>query len=336
MLQLQYQSHNLPFEFPFVISKGEKTHQRTLIVSLRLGRMTGYGEATSIGYYNADVDEMIVLLEKNRAVLESYALNGPERFWHFLHHLFPGQPFLISALDMAGWDLFAQLNRRPLYTLLGLQWKNIPLTDYTIGITDPEVIAGRVRLKPSPVYKLKVGSLHDLPALEALRAATDAVIRVDANEGWTLKEALEIVPALEALNVELIEQPLHRDDYEGVAELKKHTAIPVIADEACREEEDLAACLQVYDGINIKLSKCGGLTPALNMIRDTRKARKKLMLGGMCETIVGATVLAHLLPLADYADIDGPLLLAENVGRGLQYNNGLISVPVMPGSGVSL
>jgi len=301
-----------------------------------LGRLTGYGEATEIGYYNARIEEMIVLLEKNRPTIERYALNAPERFWHFLHHLLPGQPFLISALDMAGWDLWAQLNRRPLYALIGLQWKNIPLTDYTIGLNDPAAVAERARAKPYPIYKLKLGGTQDLPALEALRHATDAAIRIDANEAWSLDEAKAMLPHLERMQVELIEQPLHRDDIDGMHRLKELTNIPIIADEACREEKDAPACLALYDGINIKLSKCGGITPALNMIRAARAARKKIMLGGMCESTVGATALAHLLPLADYADIDGPLLLKENIGRGLTYNGAEIAVPGQPGIGIVL
>ena len=334
MLQLKYRQYDLAFEYPFALSKGLKTHQPTLILSLGLGRLTGYGEATEIGYYNVRIEEMIVSLEKNRTAIERYALNGPERFWHFLHHLLPGQNFLIAALDMAGWDLWAQLNRRPLYALIGLQWKNIPLTDYTIGINSPDEIRERVKEKPYPIYKLKVGSLNDLAALEALREATDAVIRIDANEAWSLDDAKAILPHLERLGVELIEQPLHRDDREGMIALKELTQIPIIADEACREEKDAEACLELYDGINIKLAKCGGITPALNMIRAARKAGKKIMLGGMCETNVGATILAHLLPLANYADIDGPLLLKENVGQGLVYEQGLIRLPQVPGSGI--
>lgn len=327
MLQLKYRRYDLPFEYPFAIAKGTKTHQPTLVLSLGLGRLTGYGEATEIGYYNANLDEMIVLLEKNRHTIERYALNGPERFWHFLHHLLPGQPFLIAALDMAGWDLWAQLNRKPLYALIGLQWKNIPLTDYTIGINDPEAIRQRVIERPYPIYKLKMGGGQDLAGLEALRSVTSSAVRVDANEGWSLEEAKRIVPELERLDVELIEQPLHRDDKEGMKALKQLTRLPIIADEACREEKDVAACLEMYDGINIKLAKCGGITPALSMIRAALKAGKKIMLGGMCENVVGATVLAHLLPLANYADIDGPLLLKERVGEGLIYNGAEISLP---------
>ena len=336
MLQLKYQAYDLAFEYPFAISKGLKTHQPGLIVSLGMGRLSGHGEATAIGYYNVNIPDMIVLLEKNRMVLERYALMSPERFWHFLHHLLPGHNFLISALDMAGWDLWAQLNRRPLFAMLGLQWGNTPLTDYTIGINSPEEIAERVKAKPHPIYKLKVGSEQDLPSLEALRKATDAIIRIDANEGWTLEQAKVILPYLEQWNIELIEQPLHRDDLDGMKALKELTTIPIIADEACREEKDLDLCLELYDGVNIKLAKCGGITPALRMIRKVKDAKKKLMLGGMCESITGATVLAHLLPLADYADIDGPLLLKENIGQGLTYDNGKMILPQRTGSGVIL
>ncbi len=334
MLQLKYQSYSLPFQFPFVTSKGIKAEQSTLILSLGLGRFTGYGEATSIAYYNADVAEMIVLLEKNKAMIERYALTSPERFWHFLHHLLPGNNFLISALDIAGWDLWSQMNQRPLYALLGLQWKNIPVTDYSIGMASNEEIEQRVALKPWPVYKLKLGNGVGLEAVQALRRVSDATIRVDVNEGWSLDEAKDILPRLEAMGIELVEQPLHRSDFDGLQELKKVTSLPIIADEACHTLADLENCLELYDGINIKLSKCGGITPALEMIRKIKDARKKVMLGGMCESVVGATALAHLLPLADYADIDGPLLLKENVGEALSYDNGNVSLPMRPGLGI--
>ncbi len=336
MLQLKYQTYQLPFEYPFATAKGIKDHQPTLILSLGLGRFTGYGEATSIAYYNADVDEMIVQLEKNRQMIERYALTAPERFWHFLHHLLPGNDFLISALDIAGWDLWAQMNQRPLYALLGLQWKNIPLTDYTIGIDDVGLIAEKVKNHPSPIYKLKMGADtgQSLECVKTLRELTGATIRIDANEAWTLEEALDILPHLESLGIELIEQPLNRNDMEGMLVLKENTSIPLIADEACTGLGDMESRLGYYDGVNIKLSKCGGITPALEMIRVIKKAGKKIMLGGMCETTVGSSALAHLLPLADYADIDGPLLLKKNVGSGLTYHNGSVQLPIRPGIGV--
>lgn len=336
MLSLGYSKDALAFEFPFSIAKGTKTTQDNLVVSLSMGRVTGLGETTSIGYYNADVAEMIVLLEKNRPVIERYALISPERFWHFLHHLLPGNNFLIAALDIAGWDLWARLRHAPLYAVLGLQWKNVPPTDYTIGISSPDEIAQRIQQKPFPIYKLKVGGPNDLDSLEALRAATAARIRVDANEAWSLETAKQLLPHLERLNVELLEQPLDRTDWNGLHQLQQLTDIPIIADEACQSEKDLAQCLEAYDGINIKLSKCGGITPALRMLQQIKKAGKKVMLGGMCEGTVGATALAHLLPLADYADIDGPLLLQGQQYNGLSYDEqGIISLPAGPGLGIT-
>lgn len=323
------------FEYPFEISKGKKTHQPGLLVSLSMGRLAGLGEATEIAYYNVSVEEMIVLLEKNKTVIQKYALTSPERFWHFLHHLLPGHNFLISALDIAGWDLWAKLRQQPLYRLLGLEWKHIPPTDYTIGIASPEEIRERVKLKPYAAYKLKVGSGNDLAKVEALRAATQAEIRIDANEGWTLDEAKRLLPELAKLKVALLEQPLPANMKEELLQLRNMCTIPIVADEACRDEKDLQQCLDLYDVFNIKLSKCGGITPALRMISEIRKYGKKVMLGSMSESIPGAAALAHLLPLADYADIDGPLLLKENIGKGIEYDeSGNISVREAPGTGV--
>jgi L-alanine-DL-glutamate epimerase-like enolase superfamily enzyme len=338
MLRLGHKAYELAFEYPFTIAKGRKTHQPTLLVSLGIGPHWGLGEATAIGYYNVSIEEMIVLLEKNRATIERYALTSPERFWHFLHHLLPGHNFLISALDCAGWDLWAKLKGKPLYQMLGLQWQNIPATDYTIGIMPADEIADRVRQKSYPIYKLKVGGPEDLASLIALRAAAPhAKIRIDANEGWDLATAKELVPELKKLQIELIEQPLDREDHEGMQALRSVCDIPLIADEACHEEKDLASCLALFDGINIKLSKCGGITPALRMIDIIKKANKAVMLGSMSESMVGAAALAHLLPLADYADIDGPLLLQEQVGKGLTYDNeGNINVADQAGIGITI
>ena len=336
MLRVNYKSFHFPFEFPFAISKGVKTEQSSLIVALQMGPVLGLGEATAIPYYEVTVENMIALLEKNRAVIERYALIDPERFWHFLHHLLPENNFLIAALDMAAWDIWAQMKRQPLWQLLGLEWKDIPLTSYTIGLTAPEEIAERVRQKTWPVYKLKVGSPQDLPVLETLRKHTDAQIRIDANEGWSFETAQALYPHLKRLQIELIEQPFQRDDRDALKRFRELCDIPLIADEACRTEADLETCISDYDGVNIKLSKCGGITPARRMATRLRQAGKKVMLGSMCENIVGATALAHLLPLADYADIDGPLLLKEQPASGISYDAGKMILPNLPGIGARL
>lgn len=334
MLQLKYYSFNLEFQYPFTMSKGTKTHQPTLITSLGLANMRGLGEATAIKYYNITVEDMIQSLEEKRGMIERYALTDPQRFWHFLHHLIPGQTFLTSALDIAGWDLFAQMRRMPLYKLLGLKWENTPMTDYTIAMDTPENMLAKMKNFPWPIYKVKCGGPADMDALRLLRANTDAQIRVDANEGWTFEDAKMMLPELAQLGINMVEQPLHRSMAEEMKELKATSPIPLFADESCCVEEDVRKCAEGFHGINIKLAKCGGITPALRMIKEGRELGLKIMMGSMSESTIGAAAVAHLLPLLDEVDNDGPLLLKENLAEGLTYDNGVMKVSGYPGLGM--
>ncbi len=327
MLQLSYKRNNFPFQYPFSLSKGTKTHQESLQVSLKLMALKGWGEATAIAYHNVTIDGMEKVLENKRMMIERYTFIDPERFWHFLHHLIPDEKFLTSALDIAGWDLFGQMRRQPVFKLLGLEWNNNIPTDYTLGIAEPQQIQERILEHPYPIYKMKMGNAQDLEALKAARQVTDSKIRIDANEAWTIEDARTLIPQLEVLNIELIEQPLHRDDIAGMQELKQLTSIPIIADEACQSEKDLEQIEGLYDGINVKLAKCSGLTPAVNLIKAARQRNLKIMLGCMSEGVLGCTAMSHLLPLADYADIDGPLILQDDTFSGMQIENGLIAEP---------
>ena len=336
MLQLKYYSFDLAFQYPFTISKGTKTHQPTLVTSLGLGNLTGYGEAPAISYYNITVPEMAASLEEKRDMIQRYALTDPHRFWHFLHHLIPGQHFLTAALDIAAWDLFAQMRRQPLYQLLGLKWENIPLTDYTIGMDSIADMTEKVAAHPWPIYKIKVGSPDDIDILRALRAQTTAAIRIDANEGWTFGEAKALLPELQKLNVQLIEQPLNRTETEAMKELKILSSIPIFADESCRTEDDVKKCADGFDGINIKLTKCGGITPALRMIKEARTLGLKVMMGSMNECTIGSAAIANMLPLLDEVDADGPLLLKEDLATGLTYNNGVIQLSGGNGLGIKV
>lgn len=334
MLQLKYYRFELPFEYPFITSHGTKTHQPTLITSLALGNVIGFGEAPAISYYNITVDDMIASLEAKKGMIERYALTDPQRFWHFLHHLIPGQHFLTAALDIAGWDLFAQLRRQPLYQLLGIKWDKGPLTDYTIGMDTPENMVAKLKAHPWPIYKIKVGKPDDIDSIRALRAHTDAPFRIDANEGWTFEEAKALLPELKLLNVTLAEQPLPRGEYEAMKELKAISPIPLYADESCCTEGDVAKCAEGFDGINIKLTKCGGITPALRMIKEARTLGLKAMCGSMNESTIGSAAIANLLPLLDEVDADGPLLLSKDIAQGLKYENGIITLSGRPGLGI--
>ena len=334
MLQLKYYSYELAFEYPFTTFKGTKTHQPTLITSLGLGDMTGYGEAPAITYYDITIPDMIASLEAKRGMIERYALTDPQRFWHFLHHLIPGQHFLTAALDIAGWDLFAKMRRMPLYQLLGIKWDVTPITDYTIGMDHVENMVAKMDARPWPVYKIKVGRADDIDMIRTLRRHTAVPFRIDANEGWTYDEATKLLPELQQLNVAMVEQPLPREQYEEMKALKQVSPLPLYADESCRTEDEVKKCADSFHGINIKLTKCGGITPAMRMIKEARALGLKVMMGSMNESTIGTAAVANMLPLLDEADADGPLLLKEDVAEGLAYENGVIKLSGGNGLGV--
>jgi L-alanine-DL-glutamate epimerase-like enolase superfamily enzyme len=336
-LQLKYKTYELPFQYPFTISGGRtKTHQPTFIVELTLGPFKGYGEAPAITYYNITTDQMVADLERKKMFVEKFAFTDPGRFWHYCHHLFPADPFLVCALDMAGWDLYGKITGKPLYQLWSTQWKNDALTDYTIGIDSIDKMISKMKEKPSPIYKIKLGTANDIQIIEALRKETSAVFRVDANAGWTLEEALIIIPGLKELGVEFIEQPLAKDNWEGMKVLYQQSSLPLIADESCVFESDVEKCKDHFHGINIKLTKCSGPTPALRMIQKARELDLKVMMGSMNESSIGSAAIAHFLPQLDFVDADGPLLLAEDLATGLEIENGKISVSNKPGLGIEV
>ena len=328
-MELSFWEQSLPFEYPFTISNGRtKTHQHSLMVRLSLGNWSGFGEAPAIVYYNVTVEGMMQKLEQNRKLIEKFALIDPERFWHFLHHLFPNDPFLVCALDMAGWDLWGQMKKQPLHQLWNTVWhtqvneevKHVPpICDYTLGIDPIEKMVQKMEAHPWPIYKVKVGTDYDIEMITALRQHTDKPIRVDANAGWSTEEALVKIPALAKLGVELVEQPLAKDNWEGMEQLKKQSILPLFADESCVFEKDVAVCANYFHGINIKLTKCSGLTPALRMIKEARAMGLKVMMGSMNESVIGSAAIAQFLPQLDFVDMDGPLLMTELNGVGLNY-----------------
>lgn len=336
-LKVFYRSISLPFQYPFTISGGRsKTHQPSLVAALQLGNWIGYGEAPAISYYNITVDEMIADIEKKKTFIEKFAFTEPERYWHYLHHLLPQNPFLVSALDMAAWDLYGKMKNKPLYKLWNTSFENIPFTDYTIGIDTPEKMIEKMKAKPWPIYKIKVGMDDDVDIIKELRKHTGAIFRVDANGSWSTDEALKKIPLLKELGVELIEQPLAKDDWEGMKILYEKSALPLIADESCVFEHDVEKCAGYFHGINIKLTKCSGITPALRMITKARELNLKVMMGCMNECTIGSAAIAHFLPQLDYVDMDGPLLLAEDIAGGLQYDFGKVSVSEKPGLGIEI
>lgn len=333
-MKVKYWDFNLPFKYPFTISKGTKTHQPTFVAELSLGQFTGYGEAPAITYYNISVEQMIADLESKKTFVEKFALTDPERYWHYLHHLFPKNPFLVCALDIAAWDLWGKMKGKPLYKLWDTDVSTSPFTDYTIGIDTIDKMIAKMQEKPWPVYKVKLGTDNDIAIIEALRKHTDAVLRVDANAGWTTEEALDKIPLLAKLGAELVEQPLAKDNWEGMKVLFKESPLPLIADESCVFEQDVDKCYGHFHGINIKLTKCSGITPARRMITKARELNMKVMIGSMNESTIGSAAIAHLMPQVDYADADGPLLLNQDIATGLTYVDGKVIIKNSSGLGI--
>lgn len=333
-MKLNYYPFNLKFRHPFTISKGTKTHQPTLIVELQHLGFTGYGEAPAINYYNITVEKMIEDIEAKKTLIERFALTEPERYWHYLHHLLPNNPFLVCALDIAAWDLYGKLKGLPLYQLWEGDTSKNPLTDYTIGIDSIEKMVAKMKEKPWPIYKIKVGTADDIAIVKALRENTDSILRVDANAAWNVETAMKIIPELVKYGVEFVEQPLAKDDWEGMKILYKESPLPLYADESCVFEQDVDKCKDHFHGINIKLTKCSGITPARRMIQHARELGLKVMMGCMNESTVGSAAMAHLLPFIDHVDMDGPLLLEEDVATGLKYENGRVEVSGGAGLGV--
>jgi L-alanine-DL-glutamate epimerase-like enolase superfamily enzyme len=336
-MELFYKKIELPFEYPFTISGGRtKTHQPTLMVCLQLGRYVGFGEAPAIDYYDITVEKMIEDIEAKKRIIEKFAFTEPERYWHYLHHLIPNNPFLVSALDMAGWDLFGKLKGKLLYQLWNTEFVNTPPTDYTIGIDSSEQMVAKIKAKPHPIYKIKVGFNGDVEVIAELRKHTNAIFRVDANAGWSLDEAMQKIPMLKDLGVELVEQPLAKNNWDEMKTLYQHSPIPLIADESCVFEKDVEQCVGHFHGINIKLTKCSGITPAIRMIARARELNLKVMMGSMNECSIGAAANANFLPQLDYVDMDGPLLLAEDAAEGLKFTNGNVQILGNAGLGIKL
>ncbi|HNO99521.1 MAG TPA: dipeptide epimerase [Ferruginibacter sp.] len=335
-MKVKYKTVNLPFRHPFRISKGVKTEQPSFLVELEFMGLRGYGEAPAISYYNIPVEQMAADLEQKKIFVEKFAFADPERYWHYLHHLFPRNAFLVCALDMAGWDLYGKLKRKQLRELWNLDITRAPLTDYTIGIDSIENMISKLHEKPWPIYKVKVGVEGDIEMVAALRKHTNAVLRVDANAGWTLEQALQKIPLLKDLGVELVEQPLAKDDWEGMKVLYERSPLPLFADEACVFESDVEKCQGHFHGINIKLTKCSGITPARRMIEKARELNMQVMVGCMNESSVGTAAIAQLAPLLDHVDMDGPLLLSEDIASGMQFDNGKIIYTNKPGIGIAI
>jgi L-alanine-DL-glutamate epimerase-like enolase superfamily enzyme len=260
-------------------------------------------------------------------------------------------PAAKAAVDMAAYDLLGQRHGLPVWALLGADSALAPRTSFTIGIDTPERMAQKTQaalahLYPTydaatgsgpatPILKVKVGTPRDGENLQAIRrVAPHAVIRVDANGAWTAKEAIAAIRELETFGLEFVEQPCAAADLEGLRLVRERAHLPILADESCVVATDVPRAAPCVDGINIKLMKCGGIFPALQLIFAARAHGLRTMLGCMIESSVAITAAAHLSPFVDYADLDGHLLVVDDPFAGVAVQDGRLVLPTVPGLGV--
>ncbi len=327
--------YELLLKHPFTISRNTTTAQPTLIVELQQDGVSGYGEAIANNYYDSPIDKMRTRLEGMQSVLDGEMFRDTGSFWDLCAAHLADASFVLSALDCAAHDLWGRLEGAPVHRLWGLDSADAVPSSFTIGIDEmPTMVAKLAEMPGWPVYKIKLGIANDVEIIQALRDHTDAAFRVDANCGWTTEEAAALSAEMARHDVEFIEQPLPPDSSEAQAQLFRDSALPLIADENCVGEADVLQCVGLFHGVNIKLCKCGGLTPARRMIATARDHGLKVMVGCMTESSVGISAAAQLTPLLDYADLDGAVLLAGDIAEGVQLDRGKFVFPDEPGLGI--
>jgi L-Ala-D/L-Glu epimerase len=339
-MKLSYKNFDLPLKHVFTISRGSVTVQETFIVQLESDGRFGYGEATTNSYYGATIANMLTTIELLRPLVEAGSLEDPLPLIATLTKNVPNEKyamFALNALDLAIHDLWGKLRGAPVYKLWGLTTDKIPYSDYTLGIDTIDKMVAKLEEMPGwPVYKIKLGTADDLKIVRELRKHTDALFRVDANCGWTAEQTIEFAPVLKDLGVEFIEQPLPPEDVEGARRAFAKSALPLVADENCIIEADVDRCAGAFHGINIKLVKCGGLATARRMIARARQLGLQVMVGCMTESTVGISAIAQLLPLLDYVDMDGAVLIAKDIATGVRLDRGKCIYPNVNGTGVEL
>lgn len=328
---------------PFTIAHGTTTLSPTLVVELEQDGVRGYGEATESAYYGASMASTSEAIERVRPRIEVSRVNDPVALWEQLAPEFlatPFAPFALCALDIAAWDLWGKLQGEPVWKLWGLGIDRVPPCDYTLGIDSIDVMVRKLAEFPDfPIYKIKLGTPQDLAIVRALREHTSSAFRVDANCAWTAEETIRNSHALRELGVELIEQPLAPDRWDEMPRVFAESALPIIADESCyglAAESSVDRCKPCFHGINVKPPKCGGLTPARRMVARARELGLRVMVGCFTESTVGISAFAQLGPLVDYVDLDGALLLAEDIATGVQIRSGRVIYPSENGCGTRL
>ena len=330
-MNIRHQVTDLKLVHPFKIARRAVDEFRQ-VISVEIDG--GLGETAPARFYGEAIETVQAAFDILDTGLDGN-LDAIESIMSELESVLGRNYAAKSAIDMALHDRLGKKLGVPLYRLWGLDPKATPLTTFTIGIDEPELMQQKAReAEAYPLLKVKLGTDRDLELIRALREVTDKPIYVDANTAWTPKEAVRKIRELAPYGVELIEQPTRPDDLEGLKFVRDHSELPIFADESVKRAADIPSLVGCVDGINIKLVKCGGLLEAMRIIHIARAHGLQVMIGCMIESSLGITAAAHLTPLVDYADLDGHLLVANDPYCGVTLEAGKLILPDLPGIGV--
>lgn len=329
-MKLAWEPYTLNLRTTWRIAHGATDQRHNVIVQIG----EGLGEGAGVPHHGESQAGIIAYLEQ-----------VTDRAWDVfdledaLNTLPAGSMSAHAAIDLVLHDLLGQKLGQPLYRLLGLNPHKAPETSFTISMDDPAIMAERSKASGMPVIKIKLGGNQDEAIVAAIRQATSSRLRVDANAGWNRQQALDIIPRLVDYNLEFIEQPLPVGDIEGLRWLRdqlrfQKIKIPIFADENVKTARDVAAHAGAVDGVVIKLMKTGGIREALRAIHTARALDMQIMIGCMVETSIGVTAAAHISPLCDFADLDGPLLIMNDPYQGIEYQGARLVLNDKPGLGL--
>lgn len=336
-LNLSFKPYELKLRHSFNLAKSSRTTTPDVLIQIEYEGIVGYGEASMPPYLGESIESVCNFLSK----VDLSQFNDPFRLEEILSYVdsvAPDNRAAKASIDIAMHDLLGKLMGQPWYKIWGLNPDKAPNTSFTIGIDTAEVVRQKVdEAAPYKVLKVKMGLDNDKELVDIIRSKTDRPICVDANQGWTSKEqALEMCHWLSERNCLFVEQPLPKEMIDETAWLRERSPLPIIADEFLQRMPDVLRAYQAYDGINIKLMKSTGLHEAYKMAVLARSLGMKVMLGCMTETSCAISAAAQLAPMADWADLDGNLLISNDCFDGMKIVDGKITLFDKPGIGCSL
>lgn len=334
-MKISKSGFRIEFKEPFKIALGVRTGTDCVMVEIEEGGKVGYGEASLPPYLEYSSEQIMIAVEKFSTSLDKKI--SIENALEILHKDSNIPNPAKAAIDEALWDLSARIKGVKLRSLFGNNADVIGPCTFTLGLDTPEQMASKaMRIPLGFLLKAKLGGEEDIACLEAIRSVYQGPMGVDVNQAWKeRKQAIQMAELVDEFDLEFLEQPCPKEELDLLAEISAITSCPVIADESCQTIDDISKLKNRCDGINIKLIKCGGISPALKMIKSARENGLMILLGCMSETSCGIAAAAQLGELCDWVDLDGPLLISNDPFEGLNYERGTIILPTSPGLGIT-